>query len=132
MPKRETNPERWERIKREAVQLGVNEYDMLKDQLGSPDDNFTGLLEQWDDRVFTHADHFRLHKFFGNGQHERFTTKDFAQAMVAAADALKVPNQRVIVYAVTATGRYQALVPSRWNHYAKLWLEARRGDKKAK
>lgn len=88
----------------------------------SPDADFTGLLEDWDDRVFTYADHFRAHRFHGNGKHDTLVTKDFAQAMVAADQAIRA-RQRVIVYAITSTGRYQALVPSRWDHYAKLWLE---------
>lgn len=95
-----------------------------------PDEDFTGLLEDWDDRVFMHADHFRLHRFHGNGEHDRAETPDFAHAMVMAVDALK-EHKRVIVYAITATGRYQALVPKRWGHYATLWLAKVEKSKRA-
>lgn len=96
----------------------------------SPDEDFTGMLEEWDDRVFIHADHFRLHRFHGNGEHDRAETKDFAQAMVMAVDALK-EGKRVLVYAITTTGRYQALQPQRWGHFAKLWLDKIEQSKRA-
>lgn len=86
-----------------------------------PDANFTGTLDEWNDRVFRHATSFRLHKFDDDGQHD-MTVTDFAQAMVVAVDILKEGN-RVIVYAVAETGRHVALEKQRWGHYAKLWLE---------
>lgn len=91
----------------------------------SPDEDFSGLLEDWDDRVFRHADHFRVHRYYGNGSNDRMETKDFGQAMCAADACLKTPGMRVLVYAVTATGRYQCLVQTRWEHYAQLWLDKR-------
>lgn len=95
---------------------------MSPDNSKSPDHNFTGLVEDWDDRVFNNADHFRVHRFHGNGAHDTFEHESYAVAMVAAVDAMKA-GARVIIYAITDTGRYQALVPKRWVHYSKLWME---------
>lgn len=92
----------------------------------SPDEDFTGLVEDWDDRVFRHAEHFRVHRFSGRGGQDRVQTTEFPIAMRAAIDALRA-GYRVLVYAVTATGRYQALEQRRWNHYATIYLENKDG-----
>lgn len=84
-----------------------------------PDANFTGTLEEWDDRVFLHAVKFRVHRF-STGGNASTEVDDFAQAMRLAIDTLRA-GMRVIVYAVTESGRHQALDKKRWEHYAKLY-----------
>jgi hypothetical protein len=87
-----------------------------------PDANFTGTLDEWNDRVFNHAVEFRLHRFTAALGQSDMTVATFAEAMVRAVDAMK-EGDRVIVYAVTESGRHVALEKERWGHYAKLWLD---------
>lgn len=96
-----------------------------------PDQNdMTGNLEDWEDRVFQNTDHFRVHRYYGRGASDQFETKDFGQAMVAADEVLKTsPSHRVIVYSVTAAGRYFAIPQKRWNHYAELWIKMKSKNK---
>jgi hypothetical protein len=84
-----------------------------------PDANFTGTLEDWDDRVFLHAESFRVWRFTPKGR-DSAEFPDFVQAIRAALGAMK-EGMAVLVYAVAETGRHQALVPTRWEHYATLY-----------
>jgi hypothetical protein len=87
-----------------------------------PEHDFqTGGIDGWTDRVFLSADHFRLYRFHGKGGVDRMETKSFVEAMVAADRSLK-RGHRVLVYAVTKTGRSACLPQAQWGHYAELWL----------
>jgi hypothetical protein len=84
-----------------------------------PDANFTGTLEEWDDRVVLHATSFRVWRFTPKGR-DSADFPDFVPAMRAALGAMR-EGKAVLVYAVAETGRHQALVPTRWEHYATLY-----------
>jgi hypothetical protein len=84
-----------------------------------PDANFTGTLEDWDDRVFLHATSFRVWRFTPEGK-DSADFPDFVPAIRAAIDEMH-KGCAVLVYAVAESGRHQALVPTRWEHYAKLY-----------
>lgn len=87
---------------------------------GPSENDFNVSLEQWDDSVFLNADHFRLHRFHPNGYVDRARVTEFPTAMREALIQIG-HGFRVLVYAVTKSGRYQAMVPERWEHYAKLY-----------
>lgn len=93
-------------------------------------EKFDGTLEEFDDSVFLNATHFRLHRFHPNGKVDRARIDDFPTAM---REAINQINQgfRVLVYAVSASGRHQAMVRERWEHFAKLY-NAREDAKKPK
>jgi hypothetical protein len=84
-------------------------------------DFFTDGLDGWTDRVFLAADHFRLIRFHGKGGADAVKVKSFTQAMVAADEAVQA-GYRILVYAVTKSGRAACLAQDLWNHYAELYL----------
>jgi hypothetical protein len=86
------------------------------------DEKFDGSLEDFDDSVFLNADHFRLHRFNDEGVHDKARVSDFPTVMREALIQRKL-GYRVVVYAVAKSGRHQAMVPERWEHYAKLYNE---------
>jgi hypothetical protein len=94
---------------------------ILRGMTKLPEHDFqTGGMDGWVDRVFLAADHFRLHRFHGKGGHDHLETQSFAEAMLAADRALKL-EYRVLVYAVTKTGRSACLPRALWGHFAELY-----------
>ena len=82
--------------------------------------DFTGTREEWETRVFLNAEYFRVHRFL-QGQHESAIVQDFVEALRVAGHEIK-RNRRVLIYAVTQSGRYVCLPPKEWRHLYELWL----------
>lgn len=89
--------------------------------------DFTGKLEDWENRVFLHASKFTVvigRSPFGRMRVEYET---FPEALKdAGKTAAFVKEQHWIgcepmIYAVTESGRHVMLAPIRWNHYLELW-----------
>lgn len=91
------------------------------------DSDFTGNLEDWEDRVFQNADHFRVHKFFGRGGHDQIETTDFGEAMRLVVEVGKTPGHRAMVYVVTVSGRSCVIPKERYAHCAEMWVAKRDG-----
>jgi hypothetical protein len=83
-----------------------------------------GTREEWEDQVFADADHFRVHRF--SPERSSIEVKDYREAMTVA-HAEKSLGYRVLVYCVSRQGRSFAIPESRWEHYAKLFLEREKG-----
>lgn len=84
--------------------------------------DFTGELEDWDERLFWNFDHFRIHRTMIGGKGELvsdiMTEKNFAEA-IAIREELLAHGWKVTVYCITAAGRSCALVD--FDHYVTLW-----------
>jgi hypothetical protein len=81
--------------------------------------DFSGSLEDWEDRVFINAEHFTVcRKVEGKGGVETKRFARFEQAQGEAGD-----DPRALVYVVTASGRSVCLIRARWDHYRKLWSQ---------
>lgn len=93
---------------------------MARDTIAGTSSDFTGNLEDWEARVFRDAMHFRLHRFYGNGNHDTAEVKDFREALTLAALEVKA-ERRVILYAVAATGRWFQLPQKQWLSYLRVW-----------
>ena len=97
---------------------------MGTDPIEGTEHDFSGSGDDWERRVFMHADHFRLSRFYGKGARDDATAKTFPEAMTMAAQAMDDPahpNARVLVYAVTTSGRFTAIPADRWPAYLELW-----------
>ena len=91
-----------------------------------PDEKFDGSLEDFDDSVFLNADHFRLFRYNDEERKvDKATITDFPTVMREAFNQMD-QGFRVSVYVVSKSGRYQLMVPDRWEHYAKLYNEQQR------
>lgn len=81
-----------------------------------PEHNFTGTLDEWEDALFGNAHHFNVYRRFGRG---RSDTKEFGTFPEAIADA--GPDDRALVYAVTASERFFCVERKKWPHFSELW-----------
>lgn len=81
--------------------------------------DFTGSLEDWEDRVFLDATQFRLHRYFGKRGHDEAGFTNFAECVSIARALASV--YRVLIYAVTPAGRSFAVERKRWDHFLTLW-----------
>jgi hypothetical protein len=82
--------------------------------------NFTGTREEWETRVFLNAAYFRVHRFLSQGEHESVTVTDFVEALSIAGRELR-QKRRVLIYAVTPSGRYVCLPQRQWRRFYALW-----------
>jgi hypothetical protein len=89
-----------------------------------PEETFLGNLEDWEHAVFDHADHFRVHRIYGLGQHDHIELKSFVAALLAAGQELR-QGRRVLIYAVTSYGRYFAIPRPQWGKYLNIWITNR-------
>jgi len=87
--------------------------------------NFTGTREEWETRVFLNAAYFRVHRFL-KGQHESTTVQSFVEALRVAGHEIRC-NRRVLIYAVTDSGRYVCLPQKQWRYLYELWLARESG-----
>lgn len=86
-------------------------------------DDFGGVtLTEWDERVFVNADHFRLTRYTGDGHQMRQdgNAADWPHALAMAITEQRAGN-RVIVYAVSASGRSVVCQPERWLELSNLY-----------
>jgi len=80
--------------------------------------DFTGTVDQWERRVFCAAAKFRVHRFYGQGQHDSCEVDTFENAIRTVGDVRRaMPGARVTVYAIAASGRFTMLTESRWAEY---------------
>jgi hypothetical protein len=83
--------------------------------------NFTGKLEDWDERVFRAATKrggtFTTYRRIG---HEKKVFRTFPEAL---QDIRNVDQS--LIYAVAPTGRFINLPRSLWNKYARIWIDIR-------
>lgn len=101
-----------------------------KDAIVGTSSDFTGNLEDWEARVFNDAYLFRLHHYFGNKQHETAEVSNFRTALTLAVTEIKKgPDHRVLVQAVSDTGRWFTIPQDQWLSYLRLW-DAKHGTKK--
>jgi hypothetical protein len=93
-----------------------------------PDDISADMQQSgWEEIVFVHADHFRLHRFYGHGGQERVDVKTWPDALTLAQAEVD-SGRRVLVYAITANGRTTVCSDKRWQEFTELW-ETFRGKK---
>lgn len=69
--------------------------------------------EAWDNFVFRNAVGFRLHRYHGRGGCDRMETPSFATACAEAKAALAA-GYRVLMYAVTVSGRSACVTQEKW------------------
>jgi len=84
--------------------------------------NFTGSREEWETRVFLNAAYFRVHRFLSDGDHQSMTVSDFVEALTIAGHELG-ERRRVLIYAVTASGRHVCLPQQQWRRLYELWQQ---------
>lgn len=77
---------------------------------------FEGTLSDWEQRVFRNASHFTVVRYGVAAGSERATVDTFPQAL-----ALAGYNSRVLVYAVTNSGRAFCVPRSEWFKYYDIW-----------
>lgn len=83
-----------------------------------PEHNFTGTLDEWEERVFRNATHFNVYKRLGRGNSESKELKTFPEAVeFAKRDPL------FLVYAVTASERFFCVERKNWDKYLTVWYE---------
>ena len=85
--------------------------------------DFTGTVDQWEERVFLNAAYFRVHRFYGQGQHdscEMGTFEDAVRTVGSVRQDKTRLNARTSIYAVTASGRFTLLAEKRWAEYLAL------------
>jgi hypothetical protein len=82
--------------------------------------NFTGSREEWETRVFLNAAYFRVHRFLLQGEHESMTVTNFVEALTIAGHELR-RKRRVLIYAITPSGRYVCLPTKQWRRFYDLW-----------
>jgi hypothetical protein len=75
----------------------------------TPNESLTGTLEEWEEAVFRNADLFAVIRYPSKQRTEHRT---FAEAVAAAGD-----DQRALIYAVTAEGRYCCVPRHLWEQY---------------
>lgn len=79
---------------------------------------FEGTLADWEQRVFRNASHFTVVRYGVATGSERTTVDTFPQALAVAGY-----NSRVLVYAVTDSGRAFCVPRSEWFKYYEIWLQ---------
>lgn len=83
-------------------------------------DDFNCTADEWERRVFRAAVLFRVHRFYGKGQHDSCEVATFEEAVRTVAEARRdLPGARVAIYAVTAQGRSSMLAEGRWDEYRR-------------
>ena len=94
-----------------------------------PEHDFTGTLEEWEERVILNANHFRVHRYY--------YARDFDVGWVTAHDSkpastlpealLLIYQQdseyRILLYAVTKTGRSVCIPESKWDEVMAKWKD---------
>jgi hypothetical protein len=83
--------------------------------------DFTGNLEDWEERVFRTAVLFRVHRFYGMGATDRAELTNFREALTMCALELRKPGHRVMVYAVADTERWFLIPQDQWLKYLRIW-----------
>jgi hypothetical protein len=80
------------------------------------ENDFADTLEEWEDRVIAAASYFRLHRYYGRGGLDRMQAATFLVAKTAAKHALEgMPGCRVLIYAVTDSGRSVLIPKEKWD-----------------
>ena len=93
--------------------------------LQNSEHDFAGTADEWERRVFLNAAYFRVHRFYGQGQHDSCDASTFEDAIRTVGSArCAMPNARLTIYAVTASGRFTLLAESRWAEYLGMVQEA--------
>lgn len=92
-----------------------------QDGIVGTSDDFTGNLEDWEQRIFRDVELFRLHRYYGMGSTDRAEVHDFREALKLAVLELRKPGHRVILYAVAKTGRWFQIPQDQWYKYLKIW-----------
>lgn len=101
------------------------------DGIEGTEHDFSGSSDDWERRVFLNAVKFRLHRYHGRGARDEAHAPTFPEAMTMAAKAMDDPGHpgvRVLVYAVTESGRFAAIPEDRWPAYLELWKKERGAD----
>ena len=90
-------------------------------QFSSNEHDFTGTADQWEERVFRAAVKFRVHRFYGIGQHDSCECPTFKDAIITIGEVRReLPDARCTVYAVAASGRFTLLAEKRWAEYLAI------------
>lgn len=95
-----------------------------------PEHDFTGNLEEWEERVVMNATLFRVHRYW-QGQRWQSDTASFPQAVTAVAlceDDPNKPGSRATVTAIAESGRFIVIPPTRFAYYLAK-MEERDGKK---
>lgn len=85
--------------------------------------DFTGTVVQWEERVFLNAAYFRVHRFYGEGQHDSCEIDTFENAIRTVGSVRQdpaTPNARATIYAIAASGRFTMLDEKKWAYYLSL------------
>jgi hypothetical protein len=85
--------------------------------------DFSGTVDQWEERVFLNAAYFRVHRFYGQGQHDSTDADTFETAVRTVGSVRQdktMPGARATIYAVTASGRFTMLAEKYWLRYLQL------------
>lgn len=87
----------------------------------SNEHNFSGTQAQWEERVFRAATKFRVHRFYGQGQHDSCECDTFEDAICTVGSVWQaMPDARITIYAITASGRFTLLPEPKWAEYLAL------------
>ena len=87
---------------------------------GTSEHDFSGTLEDWEERIFRNAHHFNVVRFGHVEGGECCTTPDFAEAIYIAHS-----NPRSVLYAVTLAGRAFCMAKKDYEKFARIYLEGR-------
>lgn len=83
--------------------------------------DFSGTQAQWEARVFHAAVKFRVHRFYSTGQHDSCECDTFEDAIRTVGSVRQaMPDARVTIYAITASGRFTLLPEPKWAEYLAL------------
>ena len=86
-----------------------------------PDPAFSGTREEWEEYVFTRADHFNIVRFGSHNGSESTTVGSFAEAIHIALN-----NPRALIYAAcTGSGDAFCVARKDWEKFARITLERR-------
>ena len=87
-------------------------------EVASSENNFTMSLDDWEVRVFNSATTFRLSRFNASGE-LRAEVKTFPEALRLAGGVLG-SEDRVLIYAVTESGRFFCIEQKKWSSFLDL------------
>jgi len=88
--------------------------------LQNSENDFDCDVGTWEERVFRAAAKFRVHRFYGHGQHDSCEVGSFEDAVRTVGSVRQdksMPNARATIYAVAASGRFTLLTEARWEQY---------------
>ena len=91
--------------------------------LQNSENDFACTAIEWDARVFRNAAKFRVHRFYGLGQHDSCDVDTFENALRTVGSVRQdrtMPNARATIYAVAASGRFTLLAEPRWVEYLNM------------